>query len=131
MASRISAICLAFIRLRDHRDPARRAGRVLVGDFLQQLFDAILVADAVVESNWISGARRRRRRWPICRRMNPAARSSARAVFFRAVAISEARVEHARVLQIGAHLDAGDRSRTPRQGRAGRARSCSSTSARI
>ena len=41
--------------------------------------------------------------------MNPAARSSARAVFLRAVCIAEAGVVDARVLQIGAHLHARDR----------------------
>ena len=70
-----------------------------------------------------SGAWRSRRRWPICRRMNDAARSSAWPLFCARGLISQAVIVDARVLQVGADLHPGDRDEPQARDRADRGRS--------
>src|SRR5688572_5935082 len=109
MASRIAAIDSALIRIVGCERCVRCRGcNRCVGDFAQQLLDAILVADALVELEGdFRGAAQAKALADLPPHEAGRALEGAGSGLARR-GVAEARVEHARVLQIWTYLHAGD-----------------------
>src|SRR5688500_15275863 len=109
MASRICAICLAFISLWGIVIRIGGTAGLSIAKVLQQLFDAVLMPDTLVEGE--QNLRRPAQPQPLAdlpahESCGPIER--ARRVLARR-RIAEAGVEHPGMLEIGAHLNAGHR----------------------